>query len=412
LRGYFQQGGIHAINILYIRSIRSLPLSHQEKLTNMASRLFHTRILFILLAAAMPAQAQLTNIPTANEQAILIHSKALNEDRTLWIHLPDSYTTHNKQSYPVLYLLDGDSHFKYAAEMTSYLAGYDRNRTPEMIVVGIVNVDRGRDFNPTRNGDSAAASRFLQFIASEAVPYVDKNYRTQPYRILAGHSLGGLFALYAWEKAPQLFSSAILISPAIDGANQVFTNRFPASLQHPSHQRGKFFITLGNENPHVVDTLAAMLKKDAPKNLQWQLNKYEAENHFSVTYKSLFDGLKFIYANWFIDFYGSRKMAYKDISTHFDSLSVEFGYKISPTEEFVNNCGYRQLRLGNTSEAIDIFQHNIALFPQSANAYDSMGEAYMVNGDKEKAIANYEKSIRLNPANEDGKAMLQKLKAP
>jgi tetratricopeptide (TPR) repeat protein len=60
-------------------------------------------------------------------------------------------------------------------------------------------------------------------------------------------------------------------------------------------------------------------------------------------------------------------------------------------------------------EAIRIFQLNIESFPQSSNTYDSLGEAYMVHGDKPLAIANYQESLRLNPKNSNGVKMLRKL---
>ena len=62
------------------------------------------------------------------------------------------------------------------------------------------------------------------------------------------------------------------------------------------------------------------------------------------------------------------------------------------------------------ADAIRIFQLNVALYPRSWNVYDSLGEAYMNQGDKELAIQNYEKSLELNPQNEKGAATLQKLK--
>jgi tetratricopeptide (TPR) repeat protein len=61
------------------------------------------------------------------------------------------------------------------------------------------------------------------------------------------------------------------------------------------------------------------------------------------------------------------------------------------------------------NEAIEIFKFNIELYPNSWNVYDSMGEAYLNNGDTELAIQNYKKSLELNPNNEGGKEMLKKL---
>ncbi|MGH9495630.1 MAG: tetratricopeptide repeat protein, partial [Candidatus Sulfotelmatobacter sp.] len=80
-------------------------------------------------------------------------------------------------------------------------------------------------------------------------------------------------------------------------------------------------------------------------------------------------------------------------------------------ESELNALGYQLIRTNKIADAIRIFELNIEAYPQSSNAYDSLGEAYMNAGNKPEAIANYEKSIQLNPKNRGGKVMLQKLKA-
>lgn len=102
-------------------------------------------------------------------------------------------------------------------------------------------------------------------------------------------------------------------------------------------------------------------------------------------------------------------MSANDLQVHFEKLE-EFGVAITPTEEFVNNCGYTQLRTGNLDDAIDIFKQNVKDFRDSFNAFDSMGEAYMIKGKRELAISSY-KSILLNPNKDNGKEILKKLKA-
>ena len=79
------------------------------------------------------------------------------------------------------------------------------------------------------------------------------------------------------------------------------------------------------------------------------------------------------------------------------------------SEEHLNNLGYGLLQQKKTAEAIAVFKLNVELYPKSWNVYDSLGEAYMVNGEKEKAIASYKKSLELNPGNTNGAAMLKKL---
>ena len=76
----------------------------------------------------------------------------------------------------------------------------------------------------------------------------------------------------------------------------------------------------------------------------------------------------------------------------------------------INSAGYRYLREEKYQEAAQIFKLNVDLFPKSANTYDSLGEAYMMNGDSELAIRNYQKSLGLNSDNSNAAAMLEKLR--
>jgi CubicO group peptidase (beta-lactamase class C family) len=78
-------------------------------------------------------------------------------------------------------------------------------------------------------------------------------------------------------------------------------------------------------------------------------------------------------------------------------------------EAELNQLGYTLLYGGHEQDAITVFQRNVQDNPQSSNVYDSLGEAYMNTGQKELAIKNYEKSLELNPKNENAKAMLKKL---
>ena len=80
-------------------------------------------------------------------------------------------------------------------------------------------------------------------------------------------------------------------------------------------------------------------------------------------------------------------------------------------EGLMNTVGYRLLGNDKFTEAIDIFKLNAQEHPDSFNVYDSLGEAYMKNGDTDLAIRNYQKSLALNPDNENGKKMLEKLQS-
>ena len=74
-----------------------------------------------------------------------------------------------------------------------------------------------------------------------------------------------------------------------------------------------------------------------------------------------------------------------------------------------NEIGYQFLQAGNVQQAIDVFKLNVEINPDSGNAYDSLAEAYMKNGESDLAVQNYEKSLELDPKNENAKEKLQSL---
>ena len=80
-------------------------------------------------------------------------------------------------------------------------------------------------------------------------------------------------------------------------------------------------------------------------------------------------------------------------------------------ERVLNALGYNYVRQSKLKEAIRIFQLNVEAYPQSSNVYDSLGEAYMLNGDKDLAIENYEKSFAINPGNNNAVEQLKKLRS-
>ena len=83
--------------------------------------------------------------------------------------------------------------------------------------------------------------------------------------------------------------------------------------------------------------------------------------------------------------------------------------EIRLAENQINSLGYDLLRSRKIDEAVAVFQMNTEDFPKSANVWDSLGEAYMVKGDKEKAIENYKRSLALDPNNKGAAENIKKL---
>jgi len=96
---------------------------------------------------------------------------------------------------------------------------------------------------------------------------------------------------------------------------------------------------------------------------------------------------------------------YRDLKAHQPKV-YDFG------EPELNTLGYRLLQGKKLKEAIEVFKLNVEAYPEGFNTYDSLGEAYMVSGNKELAIQNYKKSVELNPENTGAVAALKRLEGP
>ena len=89
-----------------------------------------------------------------------------------------------------------------------------------------------------------------------------------------------------------------------------------------------------------------------------------------------------------------------DLENHYKKLSKRFGYKIFIPEDLLNRAGYQMMNANKLAEAIEIFKTNVKNYPNSANVYDSLGEAYEKNGQLKEAKENFEKAY--NIAKEQG----------
>ena len=353
-----------------------------------------------------------------------LRSEILNEDREYWISLPDSY--HEQESsykrYPVLIILDGNLHFKSISGTLNYLSSdvYGSRKIPEMIVVAIHNVDRRRDFTPdkiitVRENNTGGGDLFLSFLEKELLPELDQKYRTVPYRILFGHSLGGLLATHAYLKEKTLFNSFIAVDPSFGTWDSETMDNKLDSLTEQSFERFLYIASanwgkrnIRNRDRHVrfYETLNGKCKGDLPAKLEY----FENENHNSVPIIAFHNGISAIFEGYGISY---RDVGDKEqLTLHFRSLSERLSWNFRPPEYLVNQIGYSMLQNGNDmdkSTALEFFMLNVENYPNSPNSYDSLGEAYETLGDIQKAIENYKKSLELNPRNEHARMKIKEL---
>ena len=349
--------------------------------------------LLLVIVFTLSAFAQNEQIASVYHDVHKIQSKSLNEERSIWVRVPIGYQR-TDEKFPVVYMLDGH------APQPSMMAGIIEQQVwgeqmPEMILVSIQNTNRTRDMTPTKTdrANSGGGENFMKFIETEVIPLVEKNYRVQPFRIFAGHSLGGLTVIYAFVSRPDLFNAYIAASPVLHWDNDYVIKRAEELFKQKRDWNKTMFIGIGDEPDYIkgFNSFQSLLKKEKPKNLEFEFRQFKEENHASVVLRAYYWGLRKVFEGWQPPQTGSIS----DLENHYKKLSKRFGYEILIPEALLNVAGYQMMNANKFPEAIEIFKTNVKNYPNSANVYDSLGEAYEKNGQMKQAKENYEKAYNL-----------------
>jgi predicted alpha/beta superfamily hydrolase len=225
---------------------------------------------------------------------------------------------------------------------------YLNRKIPEMIVVAIQNIDRRRDFTPdkiitVRKNNSGGGDRFLSFLEDELLPELEQNYRTSPYRILLGHSLGGLLAAHAYMKENSIFNSFIAVDPSFGTWDSETMDKKLDSLTSQSFDRFIYIATanwgkrnIRNRDRHIrwYESLNSKCSGVLPAKLEY----FENEDHSSVPIIAFHNGISTIFDGYGISYRDVNNI--EELKHHFKVLSERLSWNFLHPEYLVNQLGY------------------------------------------------------------------------
>ena len=369
-------------------------------------------LLLLIFAAlvSLPAGAQ-NNGSVVVGTIDSIQSKVLNEQRKIWVYLPQGKQNPSGNRYPVIYLLDGTFHFLSVAGMLQQFSQVNGNTLcPEMIVVGIVNTDRTRDLTPTHvaadppymdstlSKTSGGGEQFLSFVEKELIPYIDSHYPTQPYRMLIGHSFGGLMAIHSMMYHTRLFNAYISIDPSMWWEDMSYLKRTKEMLQQKKFTGVSLYLAYAHTLAEGMDAQKAendtsrmtrhfrairsidrafQDKKDS--GLRYGSKYYGSETHTTAPLIAEHDALRFIFSRY--QFKSSTK-DYTDpdvdiagkYENHVNEVSQFLGYRVLPAENFVQGWAAEFFRIKQYAKAGKLYALTVKYYPESVDAHQSMGD--------------------------------------
>ena len=212
-------------------------------------------------------------------------STKLGETREITIGLPASYEKNPTKKYPILLLLDGDYLFDPFYGALNYGAYWDD--LPETIIIGITqnkNEERFKDctYNDANGVPSGKGARFYEFIGAELIPFLEKKYRTAPFRIIAGHDTTAGFLNFFLYKDYSIFNSYISLSPELVlGMETRIPERF-SSLKQP------LFYYQSTGDGDTKDILESAKKLDeniiaaANPLINYKYDQFKGASHYSA----------------------------------------------------------------------------------------------------------------------------------
>lgn len=309
-------------------------------------------------------------------------SAVLKEQREIQIYLPQSYEQYPNQTYPVIYLLDGESNFHYLTAIVDKLSKAPYPSIPEMIVVGIVNTERSRDLTPTVQkvdaktdrvieGQTGGNATFFNFLENELMPDIEKKYRSSGFNIMIGHSFGGITALNHMLNGQKNMQAYIVHDPSIWWDNEVMLKAFQKAknknMQHKqlflTQAGGSTIQTAVDRHDNAIQKFNQYLSGQNLKNLNYKFAQYTDENHGSVTMKGNLDALRYLFDGMQVNI---KAVAQNPnlVKQQYAQLSQKLGYSIQPSEAYLDTV-LTYLKRSNQPEVIQQFRdYTDSIYPQ------------------------------------------------
>ncbi|MDN3644009.1 alpha/beta hydrolase-fold protein [Lutimonas halocynthiae] len=370
-----------------------------------------------------------------------IKSLILNQDRTIKIYLPNDYDV-SEQSYPVLYVLDGQEYFMLGIAYKEMLAF--RDKTPKFIVVGI-NTDRQK----RRVLFYEESDSFLGFLETELVPYIDATYRTkkEKERIYFGWEMAAGLGFEVLTEKNNLFSAFILASPTHATDERMEKVKL---LKSDAIESNKFLLVTAAPEEHWItqdSTFLSIIEQPIKTEQVWRYTVLDREDHYTTPLKTIHEGLSDYFNDYkpirlrslkAYDQYGgldALRAYYKkrgeryDLPTdihketkhflvynamnednyeRFDSYMEEFDdfLELVSRDFWLDRFASYYLKNDNAEEALLIYDKGISRFPNSAVLYEGKGDVYLAISERKKAKKAYEKSLELDEDQPEIKAKI------
>lgn len=321
-------------------------------------------------------------------------------DIHLTVVTPKNYVAELTAKFPILYQLDGGSFADIYPKLMDGMA--DADEIPRIIYVGIHTSDRFRDFTrKTKTENRPDVIGFLYAVKDLVIPFIEKKYRSVPFRIFSGHSLGGLAVFESLIAFPNLFNAIFAIDPSLWYWDE---NKFTINLASLKEVGDSFIYTalsgkaFGPPSGYESDfKWTQKIHKALPKTVKFSSHEDQSAGHISIAYSDFVKALRELFNDLLLSNHVVAKLQKpEDLLEHKKALSDRYHFKIEAKEFDFEHIASVNVRFGGDPKIGVLFaEYGIKHFPENPRFHLILGDALIKLGNKKEGKEEHAKACAI-----------------
>ncbi len=352
--------------------------------------------IFLLLFFLMFNCSQL--MAKSLKEPVVLPSKFASHDLKFNVYLPDGYKHEPDKRYPVFYTTAGGSRINVLREQIAWLSHVGFGALPKVIIVTVPYIEVETDMDPKYISASGINSDLtIEALTNEVMPYINKAYKTYPFKIIEGFSSSGNFPLYVLVNKPELFNAYISVSPALVLDKSELLAKFDERLASPDYKNKSLYLSLGSftNNAPLFKQLKQSLNKYAHKGFAWQAEDFRTDNYMTGPMLGVSKAVQKLFSDRGpTDMAQFKTSGIKGVLAYYDNLKVKYGYELSSTNVLMD-LSNMQIQDKQYNEAIKTLEFVVAQSPQDAYYLTRLAKAQLAAKKNKAAKNTYQKALIL-----------------
>jgi len=300
----------------------------------MISRFLYFSLLVWALSAFQVQAREVT-------KEVTINSKIAQQALTFHITLPSNYQSDGTSRYPVFYTTSGNSRLNMLKAQVDWLSHVGFAPLPQLFIVSLPSVEADKFTKASGSLDTLVT----QVYEKEIIPYIDKHYRTQPYRIIEGFSSTANLLLSIFLEKPQLFNAYLIFSPSFGLDKSNLVTRLLAKVPDKDYRYRSLYLSLGsfkdNKAPfEQVQKHLASWSNEGITGLDIITEDLSKKNYLSAPVIGLANAAEIIFSDRQADASLFEKTGISGVKQHFRELHHKYGYELSADSTIVDLSFY------------------------------------------------------------------------